>query len=77
MLTSEELAAYHENGYVLVRGLFSPQDAAEYRQESHALAARLSGQGNIDATWGAARAAVAEGRSVAASRSCWPTVASR
>lgn len=59
MLTPEELASFHENGYLLVRGLLSPEDAEEYRSESHALAARLSAQGNIDATWGSARAAVA------------------
>ena len=60
MLTSKELEFYHENGYVLVRGLFSQAEAAEYRKECHALATRLAAQGNIDATWGAARAAVAE-----------------
>jgi len=62
MLTSQELEFYHKNGYVLVRGLLSQSDAAEYRQECHSLAARLSSQGNIDATWGAARAAVAEAK---------------
>ncbi len=58
-LTEEQSAFYRENGYVLVKGLLTKERAAELRAESHALAARLSGEHDIDATWGAAREAVA------------------
>ncbi len=62
MLSPADLEFYAENGYILVRGVFSPEEAEEYRAESHALATRLSAQGNIDATWASARAAVAEAK---------------
>ena len=48
MLTPDQLAAYHRDGYVHVRGLFSPDEAAAYRAEVHAIAAGLGGN---DATW--------------------------
>ena len=54
MLTAEEKAFYVENGYVVVRGLLSKAEAAEYRRESHALAERLQAVRSIDATWGSA-----------------------
>ena len=59
MLTEEQLAFYQENGYILVKGLLSPTEAAAYRQECHALAARLSAFKSIEATWGSAREGVA------------------
>jgi len=62
MLTKEQRDFYHANGYLLVEGLLTPEEAAEYRRECHALAQRLSAQQNIDATWGSARAAVAEAK---------------
>lgn len=62
MLTHEQLAFYQENGYILVQGLFSPEEAAHLRQECHALAERLSAHRDIDATWGSARTAVAEAK---------------
>jgi ectoine hydroxylase-related dioxygenase (phytanoyl-CoA dioxygenase family) len=55
MLTPEQLSFYHENGYVLVPGLLSPERAAAYRQECHDLVNRLQAKRNIDATWGSAR----------------------
>jgi len=58
ILTQEQKAFYDENGYILVKGLLSPEQAAEYRRESHLLAARLMERRSIDATWGSARAAV-------------------
>jgi phytanoyl-CoA hydroxylase len=58
MLTSEQQAFYQDNGYLIVKGLLSRAEAAEYRRECHELAERLSAQGNIDATWGSARQAV-------------------
>jgi phytanoyl-CoA hydroxylase len=59
MLTQEQIAFYRENGYILVKGVLSKEEAAAYRQECHALAERLSAKKNIDATWNSARAAVA------------------
>src|SRR5579884_3064607 len=58
-LTDEQLAFYRENGYILIKGLLSPQEAADYRRECHELAERLSQARNIDATWGSAREGVA------------------
>src|SRR5438105_1800811 len=62
VLTPEQKAFYEENGYILVKGLLKPDEAAMYRRECHALAARLSEKRNIDATWGSAREAVAEAK---------------
>lgn len=61
-LTADELAFYHENGYVVVRGLLTPEEAAGLRAECHALAERLSAKESIDATWGSAREAVPEAK---------------
>lgn len=47
-LTPEQADFYRENGYVHIRGLLDPQEAAFYRAELHALAER---QGSNDATW--------------------------
>ena len=55
MVTHEQIAFYEENGYLLVKGLFSRDEAAVWRQECHALAARLAAHQSIDATWGSAR----------------------
>jgi phytanoyl-CoA hydroxylase len=60
MLSKEDIDCYRESGYVLVRGMFTPDEAAMYRKECHDLAERLSKKANMDATWGSARAAVAE-----------------
>lgn len=55
MLTQDQIAFYRENGYLLVKGLFSAEEAREYHSEAHALAERLTNQGmNIDATWASA-----------------------
>lgn len=51
-LTPEELSFYHENGYVHVRGLFTPEEAAAYRAECHQLVERI---GENDATWASQR----------------------
>jgi ectoine hydroxylase-related dioxygenase (phytanoyl-CoA dioxygenase family) len=55
MLTQEQLTFYRENGYILVEGLFSKEEAQAFRQEAHALIERLSAKKNVDATWGSAR----------------------
>ena len=47
-LTSAQLAGYHEQGYVHVPGLLSPDEAAAFRADVHAIAER---QGSNDATW--------------------------
>jgi phytanoyl-CoA hydroxylase len=43
---------YRDNGYLLVKGLLSRAEAAAYRQECHAVLARLRVS---DPTWGSAR----------------------
>ncbi|GHO44987.1 phytanoyl-CoA dioxygenase family protein [Ktedonospora formicarum] len=58
MLTQEQLAFYNDNGYILVKGLLSKEEAAAYRQECHELADRLAKQRDIEATWGSARDAI-------------------
>lgn len=55
MLTDEQKAFYQDNGYMLVKGLLSREEAAAYRQECHALIARLSAWQSTDATWASAR----------------------
>jgi phytanoyl-CoA hydroxylase len=62
MLTTEQIAFYQANGYVLVKGLISKAEAAMLRAEAHALIERLATQRSVDATWGSARAAVAEAK---------------
>ena len=54
MLTDEQKQFYADNGYVLVPGLLTPDEAAQYRTESHDLAARLSALRSINSTWGSA-----------------------
>ncbi|HEX8234985.1 MAG TPA: phytanoyl-CoA dioxygenase family protein [Abditibacteriaceae bacterium] len=55
MLTPQQLEFYNENGYLLVEGLLSQDEAAALRRETHDLAARLQRHRDIDATWGSAR----------------------
>jgi phytanoyl-CoA hydroxylase len=55
MLTHEQIVFYEENGYLLVKGIFSRDEAAVWRQECHELAERLAAHHSIDATWGSAR----------------------
>jgi len=60
--TPDQKAFYEENGYLHVKGVLTPEEAAAYRGECHDLAARLMERRNIDATWGSARAAVAQAK---------------
>jgi ectoine hydroxylase-related dioxygenase (phytanoyl-CoA dioxygenase family) len=60
MLTTEQVEFYNENGYLLVSGVFSAEEAAGLRRETHELAERLQKIRSIDATWGSAREAVAD-----------------
>jgi phytanoyl-CoA hydroxylase len=55
MLTQEQVDFYRENGYLLVEGLFSPEEAAQFRQEAHAIIERLQQVSEVDATWASAR----------------------
>lgn len=55
VLSNDQLEFYRENGYVLVKGMLSRDEAALLRQETHDLAARLMRYKNIDATWASAR----------------------
>ena len=47
-LSDEQKAFYEQHGYIHVQGMITPEEAAAYRAELHALAAR---QGSNDATW--------------------------
>ncbi|GIX06451.1 MAG: protein involved in biosynthesis of mitomycin antibiotics/polyketide fumonisin [Candidatus Poribacteria bacterium] len=40
-LSPEQIEFYHENGYLLVEGVFTPEEAAYLRDEAHALIMRL------------------------------------
>jgi ectoine hydroxylase-related dioxygenase (phytanoyl-CoA dioxygenase family) len=55
-LTGEQRAFYEENGYILVKGLLSREEAAEYRREAHELIGRLQERNaRLEATWASAR----------------------
>jgi ectoine hydroxylase-related dioxygenase (phytanoyl-CoA dioxygenase family) len=56
MLTQAQVDQYREHGYLLVEGMFSSEEAAQFRQEAHALIARLQQSHEVDATWASARA---------------------
>ncbi|RAK58943.1 phytanoyl-CoA dioxygenase family protein [Phenylobacterium hankyongense] len=51
-LTDEQRSFYQENGYIHIRGLLTPQEAAAYRAECHSLVERI---GENDATWASVR----------------------
>jgi phytanoyl-CoA hydroxylase len=56
MLSDEQKAFYAENGYVVVPGLLTPEEAGSYRQEVHDLMDRLSAVQNVDlGGWGSAK----------------------
>lgn len=56
MLSPQQVAFYEENGYLLVPGVFTREEAADYRRECHELIERLTKIRDVDATWGSARA---------------------
>jgi ectoine hydroxylase-related dioxygenase (phytanoyl-CoA dioxygenase family) len=59
MLSREQRSFYEDNGYAVVRGLLSRQEAGVFRAEAHSLIDRLSrAQTNVEATWDIARAMV-------------------
>lgn len=55
MLTQEQIQFYQDNGYLLVKGLFSPEEAAEFRRLGHELIDRIYQNETVDATWRGAR----------------------
>lgn len=55
MLSNEQKEFYAENGYVLVKGMFSKAEAATYREEAHALINRVYENETIDPTWDGAK----------------------
>jgi phytanoyl-CoA hydroxylase len=52
------MTSYAEQGYLLVKGLLSKEEAAAYRETSHRLLARLNR--HDDPTWGSAKTVTAE-----------------
>lgn len=56
-LTSEQVECYREEGYVLVEGVFTPEECAYFREETHRLAQRLAevhAEGARFSGWGSA-----------------------
>lgn len=54
-LTDEQVEFFQENGYVLVKGLFTREQAAQYRQAAHELMQRIHG-GSQGGGWGSNKA---------------------
>lgn len=54
-LSSEQIAGYRNDGYIVLRGVFPRAEMAQLRAEAHALIERLTRQRDVDATWGSAR----------------------
>jgi len=65
VLSQEQIDFYCENGYLLVKGVFSKAEAACFRSEAHAIIERLSAHASLDATWGAARATSEDAKTTA------------
>lgn len=53
MLTDQQLQDYQRDGFILVKGLISAEEAAELRAESHDLLGRMATP--VDSTWASAR----------------------
>ncbi len=51
VLTTDQIDFYNENGYLLVKGLYTADEAAQCRQEAHALIDRLARVKSVEATW--------------------------
>jgi ectoine hydroxylase-related dioxygenase (phytanoyl-CoA dioxygenase family) len=54
-ISQAQLDSYAENGYLLVKGLLSREEAGTYRQEAHDLMDRLAVAHNVEATWNSAK----------------------
>ena len=55
MLTNEQKQFYADNGYLLIKGMFTKDEAAAYRAEGHAMIKRIYETEDVDATWQGAR----------------------
>jgi ectoine hydroxylase-related dioxygenase (phytanoyl-CoA dioxygenase family) len=60
MLSPEQIQFFQDNGYLLVKGLISREEAAQMRRETHELAERIYAAGQFDATWGSAKSVSAQ-----------------
>ena len=56
MLSREQVQFWNDNGYLLVKGIITKEEAANYRKECHDLAQRLTAIRDINAIWGSAAA---------------------
>src|SRR3954470_21034783 len=54
-LTEDQQKFYGDNGYLLIRGLLSREEAQALRTETHDLLDRLAVRHEVEATWGSAR----------------------
>lgn len=55
-MSADQKAFYEANGYLLVKGLLTRDEAAELRAEAHAVVSRLSNKGHsTEATWSSVR----------------------
>ncbi len=54
-LTVDQQRFYDDNGYIILRGVFTKGECAGWRQELHDLAKRLEPHHDTDATWGSVR----------------------
>lgn len=55
MLTEDQVTFYRDNGYVLVKGVLTKEEAKSLREECHDLGRRLARQGAGDSTWSSAQ----------------------
>jgi ectoine hydroxylase-related dioxygenase (phytanoyl-CoA dioxygenase family) len=55
MLAQDQIDFYQENGYLLVKGMFTREEAAAFRAEAHALIDRLRQTHDVEATWDSAK----------------------
>lgn len=53
MLTADQVKSFDDNGFLLVKGLLSKEEAASYREGIHSLFKRIDSK-NVNATWGSA-----------------------
>jgi phytanoyl-CoA hydroxylase len=53
-LSQDQQKFYSDNGYLLVKGVLSSEEARTLRTETHDLMDRLAARYNVEATWGSA-----------------------
>ena len=53
MLTNEQIKFYKDNGYLIVSGIFQPEEVEECVRETDRMFSRVEESGkNLEATWG-------------------------